>query len=72
MGPGMADGFGDGVIRALDQAGYEAEAPTMLGHHPGDNRTGLTFQGYVDQVVENLKSQVRALWCWWAIPAPGF
>ena len=47
----------DGVIRALDQAGYEAEAPTMLGHHPGDNRTGLTFQGYVDQVVENLKSQ---------------
>jgi pimeloyl-ACP methyl ester carboxylesterase len=47
----------DGVIRALDQAGYEAEAPTMLGHDPADDRRGLTFQGYVEQVAEILKSQ---------------
>lgn len=49
----------EGVIRELEAAGHEAEAPTMPGMAPGDDRSGVTFQDYVDSLVEVLRGQDR-------------
>lgn len=49
----------DGVIRALEKAGHTAEAPTMPGHNPGDDRSPVTFNSYVDKIVEVLEQQAE-------------
>jgi hypothetical protein len=38
----------EGVIRLLEKARHTAEAPTMPGHSPGDDRSKVTFNSYVD------------------------
>jgi len=47
----------EGVIRILETAGHSAEAPTMPGHNPGDDRSKVTFNSYVEKVIEVLKRQ---------------
>jgi pimeloyl-ACP methyl ester carboxylesterase len=47
----------DGVIKLLAEAGHSAEAPTMPGHNPGDNRSLVTFNSYVDKIIEVLERQ---------------
>ena len=33
----------DGVIKELEKNGYTAEAPTMPGHRPDDDRSTIRF-----------------------------
>ena len=47
----------EGVIKELGKAGHTAEAPTMPGQNPGDDRSKVTFDSYVDKIVETLKRQ---------------
>ena len=47
----------DGVVKALQEAGHTAEAPTCPGHNPGDDRSKITFQNYADAIVSVLKAQ---------------
>ena len=47
----------DGVIKALAKAGHTAEAPTMPGMTPGDDRGAVTFDDYVDAIVAVLEKQ---------------
>ncbi len=47
----------DGVIKLLEEAGHTAEAPTLPGHNPGDNRSLVTFNSYVDKILEVLERQ---------------
>ncbi len=47
----------EGVIRMLEKAGHTAEAPTMPGHAPGDDRSKVTFNAYVEKIVQVLKKQ---------------
>jgi pimeloyl-ACP methyl ester carboxylesterase len=47
----------EGVIRILEKAGHTAEAPTMPGHAPGDDRSKVTFNSYAERIVEVLKRQ---------------
>ena len=49
----------DGVIAELQKAGHTAEAPTMPGHGPGDDRSDITFDDYVDAVVTALQRQTE-------------
>jgi pimeloyl-ACP methyl ester carboxylesterase len=42
----------DGVIDKLKKAGHTAEAPTMPGHGPDDDRSGIRFCDYVDTIVD--------------------
>lgn len=46
-----------GVIAALEQAGHTAEAPTLPGHSPGDDRSQITFASYVDAIAQTLQGQ---------------
>jgi len=46
-----------GVIKELEKAGHTAEAPTLPGHSPGDDRSKVTFDDYVDKIVSVLNSQ---------------
>jgi len=46
-----------GVIQELKEAGHTAEAPTMPGHNPGDDRSKIRFDHYVNKIVEVLKKQ---------------
>ncbi len=46
-----------GVIKELEQAGHTAEAPTMPGHQPDDDRSQIQFNDYVDKLVGLLKQQ---------------
>jgi pimeloyl-ACP methyl ester carboxylesterase len=48
-----------GVIEALENAGHTAEAPTMPGHGPGDDRSQITFDSYVGKIVEVLEAQPK-------------
>ena len=47
----------DGVIQALEKEGHTAEAPTMPGHDPGDDRSGIELDSYVGKIVDVLNSQ---------------
>jgi len=47
----------DGVIKELEQAGHTAEAPTLPGHNPNDDRSGITFDNYVAAIVDTLNKQ---------------
>jgi pimeloyl-ACP methyl ester carboxylesterase len=49
----------EGVIRALEKVGHTAEAPTMPGHTPGEDRSSVTFDAYVGKIVEILGRQSR-------------
>jgi len=47
----------DGVIKSLEKAGHTAEAPTLPGHQPEDDRSGIQFEDYVDGIVRVLEKQ---------------
>jgi pimeloyl-ACP methyl ester carboxylesterase len=47
----------DGVIRELKKAGHTAEAPTMPGARPEDDRSRVQFSDYVDKLVDVLNQQ---------------
>jgi pimeloyl-ACP methyl ester carboxylesterase len=49
----------EGVIKVLEKAGHSAEAPTMPGMNPGDDRAGVVFQDYVDTIAGVLKQQEK-------------
>ncbi|OGO40077.1 MAG: hypothetical protein A2Z04_03155, partial [Chloroflexi bacterium RBG_16_57_9] len=49
----------DGVLANLREHGHTGEAPTMPGHHPGDNRAGITMTHYVDALESVLKKQTQ-------------
>ena len=49
----------EGVITALKAQGHTAEAPTMPGHNPGDDRSAVTFDGYVNHLVKVLQGQAK-------------
>jgi pimeloyl-ACP methyl ester carboxylesterase len=47
----------EGVIKELEKAGHTAEAPTMPGHHPNDDRTKIKFENYVAKIVDVMNKQ---------------
>ena len=47
----------DGVVKELKAAGHSAEAPTMPGHNPDDDRSQIKFQDYVDKLAAVLEAQ---------------
>ncbi len=47
----------DGVIQELVKAGHTAEAPTMPGHHPDDDRSQIKFDDYIDKIADVLNRQ---------------
>ena len=47
----------DGVIAELQKAGHTAEAPTMPGHAPGDDRSKVGFDDYVQAIVDVMQRQ---------------
>ncbi len=47
----------DGVIAELEKAGHTAEALTMPGHHPDDDRSNIQFNDYVEKIISELKQQ---------------
>ena len=49
----------EGVIKALAAAGHTAEAPTLPGQNPGDDRSQVTLASGVEKIVETLKRQPR-------------
>ncbi len=49
----------EGVIKALERAGHTAQAPTMPGHAPGDDRSRVTLDTYVNKIVATLNEQVK-------------
>ncbi len=49
----------EGVIKALEEAGHTAEAPTLPGQNPGDDRSQVTLASCVEKIVETLKRQPR-------------
>jgi len=44
----------DGVKAELEKAGHTAEALTMPGHNPGDDRANIQFHDYVEHIVNTL------------------
>ena len=49
----------EGVIQELEKAGYTAEAPTMPGHNPDDDRSQIKFNDYIDKICDVLNRQSR-------------
>ena len=49
----------DGVIQALQAAGHTAEAPTLPGYTPGEDRSRIAFDDYVGRMVDVLSGQDR-------------
>jgi pimeloyl-ACP methyl ester carboxylesterase len=49
----------DGVVRHLEAAGHTAEAPTLPGHAPGDDRSRVTFDAYIAKISEVLWRQPK-------------
>jgi len=47
----------DGVIDEIVKAGHTAEAPTMPGHNPDDDRTNIQFDDYIDKINRVLEEQ---------------
>jgi pimeloyl-ACP methyl ester carboxylesterase len=45
------------VIKELEKSGHTAEAPTMPGHNPDDNRSDIKFENYVTKIIEVLNKQ---------------
>lgn len=51
----------DGVVAELAKAGHTAEAPTMPGHNPGDNRAGITLDDYAQAIAAVLRKQSQSV-----------
>ncbi len=51
----------DGVIKELEKAGHTAEAPTLPGHSPKDDRSKIAFDDYVNKIVSVLKRQPQSV-----------
>ncbi len=49
----------EGVMEELKKAGHTAEAPTMPGHNPEDDRSRIEFADYVDAIVTLLERQKK-------------
>jgi pimeloyl-ACP methyl ester carboxylesterase len=49
----------DGVRANLENAGHTVEALTMPGHNPGDDRTNIQFNDYVDHIASTLNRQTE-------------
>ena len=49
----------DEAAKLLEAAGHTAEAPTWPGNHPGDVRSGVTFEQIVDAVAADLSKQEK-------------
>ncbi|MEN1760480.1 alpha/beta fold hydrolase [Anoxynatronum sibiricum] len=47
----------EGVIKALKEKGYEAEAVTLAGNGPEDDRKGITYEQALKPLVEKLEEQ---------------
>lgn len=47
----------EGVIRSLVESGHTAEAPTLRGNSPEDDRSRITLDSYVEDVVQLLRKQ---------------
>jgi len=47
----------DGVKAELERAGHTAEALTMPGHNPGDDRANIQFNDYIEHIVNTLNQQ---------------
>ena len=47
----------DGVIDEIFKAGHTAEAPTMPGHNPDDDRSNIRFEDYIDKICSVLEQQ---------------
>ena len=47
----------DGVVEKLEKAGHSAEAPTMPGHLPDDDRLNIGFNDYVGKIISILNGQ---------------
>jgi pimeloyl-ACP methyl ester carboxylesterase len=47
----------DGVLRELENAGHTAEAPTMPGMNPGDDKNEIVFEDYVEAISGVLRKQ---------------
>ncbi len=47
----------EGVIKELEKRGHTAEAPTMPGHDPDDDRTNIQFEDYVNKILAVLNRQ---------------
>ncbi len=45
----------DGVVKELEKAGHQAVAPTMPGHEPEADRSGITLEHYIDAIVTATK-----------------
>ncbi|MFW6079098.1 MAG: alpha/beta fold hydrolase [Gemmatimonadota bacterium] len=43
------------VVAELERRGHTAEAPTLPGHSPGEDRSEVTFEDYVQTVVQALR-----------------
>jgi len=51
----------DGVIAKLKKAGHTAEAPTLPGHNPEEDRSNIGLNDYVDKIVNLLKQQTDSV-----------
>jgi pimeloyl-ACP methyl ester carboxylesterase len=49
----------EGVTQCLIEAGHTAEAPTLPGHEPTDDRAKITFDTYLDAITELLLKQAN-------------
>ena len=47
----------DGVIDEIVKAGHTAEAPTLPGHNPEDDRSNIRFEDYVAKICSVLEQQ---------------
>jgi pimeloyl-ACP methyl ester carboxylesterase len=47
----------EGVIKELEKRGHTAEAPTMPGHNPDDDRANIQFEDYVNKILAVLNRQ---------------
>ncbi len=47
----------EGVVSELKKEGHSAEAPTMPGHKPGEDRSKIGFDDYVDAIAGVLRRQ---------------
>ncbi len=46
----------NGVAAGLKKEGCEVLAPTMPGHNPGDDRSGITFDHYTSAIAQTVNS----------------
>ncbi len=47
----------EGVVEELVKRGHTAEAPTMPGHNPDDDRGHIVFEDYVNKILAVLEKQ---------------